>query len=193
MEQYAAVSPTMSNTVYSSLAWSGATRLVSSFGVNDANDEVNTYLASLVNKITAPELMPTADNVIELLTTPPELEAPNTQALAALKAAGEDTSAITDTLAEEHNLAMARFTKQAARISLNEKEIRAKLEKAFKSTDLTFIKMPQGIEDILSAKLHEKLEKRRARLIVDISSGRFVTENGSELKKINNILSKKAA
>jgi|14_taG_2_1085336.scaffolds.fasta_scaffold18238_1 hypothetical protein len=193
IEQLTAVSTTMADTIYSCLAWSGATRIVGNFGINETHDAEHAYLASLTTLITNKDIAPTVNSVISLLTTPPVLESPSTQSLEALKAAGEDTDGITQTLKEEHNLAMARFTKQVTHIVNNEQEIRAKIQAAFDADKVTFIKLPETLEAQLTAKLWTKVDNRRRRLIADISQGRFVEQNAAELGAINHLLTQKAA
>ncbi len=193
IEQLTAISTTMADTIYSCLAWSGATRIVGNFGINEAHDAEHVYLASLTTLINNKDIAPTVDSVIDLLTTPPTLETPSVQSLEALQAAGENTEAIEQTLKEEHNLAMARFSKQLTHIVNSEQEIRAKVQEAFDTDKVTFIKLSEALETQLTAKLWLKVENRRRRLIADISQGKYVEQNASELGAINRILNKKAA
>lgn len=182
------ISTSVANTVFASLAWSGATRAANELTMDSPDaSAVKTYLAlaSLASRVTVPDLRPTADGVIELLNTAPELEKPTDTGLKILKDAGEDVSNLDKMLKADHELAIIRHQRQVARVKSKEQEIRGALEAAFAAKPKSFPEVPEDLAVTLTEKVIQKVQARRSRLIVDISSGRNLTMAPKELAEIN--------
>lgn len=193
-----AISSTLSDTVLSSLVWSGATRFVNAYGFKNVDEAVFLRLVNLVANIQSADLKPTTEQVLELLATAPVLEKPDANAIKALEAAGENLDAVTKTLAEEHNQAMARHSKQQHRVARDKKAITEALDDALAVEVAGKVgKMSTNLENVLILKIMDKVNARRSRLVVDITAGRYIDTASDELRAINTFLAsqsdKKAA
>ena len=190
-----AISNTLSNTVYSSIAWSGAMRFANGFGLpnNFVKDEVLLQLASLSTLVTVSDLQPTSALVLELALTAPEKEKADPAVVKLLIASGESQESIDKTLSEDHNMAMARFKKQETRINANKTEITALLDAAFSVQVAGKIgAMTERLETDLTTKILAKVSARRARILVDIASGKAHESDAKELGAINKLLKNEA-
>ena len=195
IQAVAAISPSMSNTIYASLAWSGATRAVNAITFDAPQDEVDTYLAlaGLAKKVTVPDLRPTTETVMSLLESAPEQEAPTKTSMKILEQAGEDMSKLDATLESDHEIAMQRHDKQLRRLEVHRELLESTLDKAFAATTKKFPDVSEDLEQALIDKIMQKVQARRSRLVVDITSGRNAGFAPKELAAINVFLREQAA
>ena len=186
------ISITMANTLYASLAWSGAARFVNEFNKPEAESKVFLYLASLASKITVPELKPTTAQVLALIRTAPEKVYPTGVTLKNLIAAGETKESIKSMVDLAHAQALVRFDAQVKHVALNEDAITLALDKAFAKKQVAFVKPSDALQDILVAKMWVKVQARKTRIVADVTSGNYVDEGLIELKAINKLLEKES-
>lgn len=193
--QVAEISETMANTMFASLAWSGATRAANGIIYDADVEDLTTFLslASLASRVTVADIRPTTSQVMALLQAAPEQEVATPTAIKLLKEAGEDVSNLEETLKQDHELAIVRHKKQERRLKVNEAKITKALDAAFAKPSKTFPKLSDALTESLTAKIMQKVNARRSRLIVDISSGRNMVFAPKELAKINIFLKKQKA
>ena len=182
------VSPTMANTLFASLSWSGAARFVNDFGKEGAETKAYLYLMSLAAGITAKEVLPTTKGVLELIRTKPLLETPTGNTLKALLATGETQESINVLAKQAYTANVARHEIQMKHLELNILEITKTLDEAFAKKQGKFVAMSEQLESALITKIWEKVEARKSRIVSDVSSGKFVDTSLTELTKINAII-----
>jgi len=193
VKEATAISPSMSNTILASLSWSGATRGANAVTYSvDGNTETEVKpfmaLAGLANRVTAEELRPTTEAVLNLLKTEPEVEIPTNSSIQLLKDAGEDVSKLEATLKNDHEQAMQRHAKQVKRMTIRAASITQMLDEAFAKTTKTIPTLDAALEEALISKVLAKVNARRSRLVVDIASGRNLSFAPKELAAINYFL-----
>lgn len=185
------ISQSLKDSVFASLAWSGATRAANELTLtNPDQDALAVYLklASLANKVSVSELRPTTEAVMDLMLTAPEMATATETGIKQLKDAGEDVSNLEQLFKQDHQNALIRHDRQSTALGARHEAITEALDKAFSTKTRTMPEVPYTLEQALHDKVMEKVQARRRRLVVDIAGGRNLSFAPEELAKINQFL-----
>ena len=194
-----AISQTMSDTLDSSFAWSGASRLINGVINKDTSDfDVFGKLVARKNLIVNPKKIPTPESVVTLMMSDPEATLATEDGLAALGAIGIDQKSVESQLRADHHTARVRAQTSATNIKAHKAAIMKTLREAFDveeaTTDKYLESLPKDIEYVLYAKIIEKVAVREATLVGLIGQGRMAPAIGIiELKKVRAFLAEHEA
>lgn len=182
IEKATAISTAVSDAVYSSLAWSGASRVINAI-INGQDYTTEGKMARLACKVANERIRPTTDEVLDLLRTEPEKQELSEAHMEILVAAGEKKEALLATVESDYQASLARHQMQLANIERNEDAIREALDKLFSAKTAT---LPNLDNMDLEQRIISKVAKRKSNIVRDLSYDRISGEQAKvELTRIN--------
>lgn len=185
-----AISTTLADTIYASIAWSGGSRVANAV-INGEDTEIPLQMARLARKCNTARIKPTTDGVIELLMAEPETAVLTDSARQAMIEAGETNETIDASLKADHDSALMRHATQSKLVAHHEATIRELLDGAFSgASNVKFPTLPADILGPLEQRVVSKVRGRKPRIIVEMSQN---IGDVAELKAVNDYLASHAA